>query len=303
MSAAAPAFADELGPRARRRVLVASVVAAVAIVGFVVLAIRRLDANGQLEADKWRPFTEWPVQRFFLGGLVNTLKAATVAMVLAIGSGGLIALARLARGRPLRWLGTLYVEFFRGLPLYLLILFCGFGLPRLGVERLDLEPFWALVVALTIYNSSVLAEIFRAGILSLDRGQSEAAYAIGLGYWQAMAFVVVPQAVRRMVPAIVSQLVTLLKDTSLGSLIFYEELLRRARINAEFTQQTLPSLVLVTAIYIAINFTLSMVATRLEARQRRRYGAGRIDVTGIEDLALTGAKAEATVEQPTATGR
>ena len=297
----APAFADELGPRARRRVLVASLVAAAAIVGFLVLAVRRLDQNGQLEADKWRPFTEWPVIRFFLGGLANTAKAAAVAMVLAIATGGLVALARLARGRPLRWLGTLYVEFFRGLPLYLLILFCGFGLPRLGVDRLDFEPFGALVLALTIYNSSVLAEIFRAGILSLDRGQGEAASAIGLGYWQSMGYVVVPQAVRRMVPAIVSQLVTLLKDTSLGSLIFYEELLRRARINAEFTQQTLPSLVLVTLVYIAINYCLSWVATRLEARQRRRYGAGRIDVAGVEDLAVNTAKAGATMDT-TATG-
>ena len=294
----APAFADELGPRARRRVAVASIVAAVAVVGFLVLALRRLDENGQLEADKWRPFTEWPVIRFFLGGLANTAKAAAAAMVFAVLVGGVLALARLARRRPLRALGTLYVEFFRGLPLYLLILFCGFGLPRLDVTWLDFEPFGALVLALTIYNSSILAEIFRAGILSLDRGQGEAASAIGLGYWQSMAFVIVPQAVRRMVPAIVSQLVTLLKDTSLGSLIFYEELLRRGRINAEFTQHTLPSLVVVTALYIVINYALSLVATRLEARQRRRYG-GRIDVAGIEDLAVNTAQAGAKMDTTT----
>ena len=295
----APAFADELGPRARRRVLIGSLIAGAAVVGFLILAVRRLDQNGQLEADRWRPFTQWPVIKFFLGGLANTVKAASVAMVLAIAVGGVVALARLARRRPLRWLGTLYVEFFRGLPLYLLILFCGFGLPRLDVTWLDFEAFGALVLALTIYNSSILAEIFRAGILSLDRGQGEAASAVGLGYWQSMGYVVVPQAVRRMVPAIVSQLVTLLKDTSLGSLIFYEELLRRGRINAEFTQQTLPSLVVVTACYIVINYTLSWVATRLEARQRRRYGAGRIDVAGVEDLALNTAKAGAGMDQST----
>ena len=300
MSAAtAPAFADELGPRARRRVRVASIVAAAAVVGFLVLAVRLLDQNGQLEADKWRPFTEWPVIRFFLGGLVNTVKAAAAAMVLAVAVGGVVALARLALRRPLRWLGTLYVEFFRGLPLYLLILFCGFGLPRLDVAWLDLEPFGALVLALTIYNSSILAEIFRAGILSLDRGQGEAASAVGLGYWQSMGYVVVPQAVRRMVPAIVSQLVTLLKDTSLGSLIFYEELLRRAKLNADFTQFTLPSLVVVTVAYILINYSLSLVATRLETRQRRRYGAGRMDVAGVEDLAVNTARAGAGMDRST----
>ncbi len=286
----APVFADVLGPRARRRVLISSVVAGLVVAGFVALAVRRLEANGQLEADRWRPFTEWPVMRFFLGGLGNTVRAAGTAMVLALVVGGLVALTRLARRRPMRWLGTLYVEFFRGLPLYVLILFCGFGLPRLDVR---LDTFWYLVIALTIYNSSILAEIFRAGILSLDRGQSEAAFSLGLGYWQAMAFVVVPQAVRRMVPAIVSQLVTLLKDTSLGVLIFYQELLRRGRINAEFTQQTLPSLVVVAVVYIAVNMTLSAVATRLETRQRRRYGARGIQVTGVEDLAATNARAGA----------
>lgn len=280
----APVLADSLGPRARRRVLAASVVAGAVIALALVLAFRRLDANGQLEAENWRPFTTWPVQRFFLGGLANTVRAAGAAMVIAMLVGGLLALARLARSRPPRWLATIFIEFFRGLPLYVLILFCGFGLPRLDIR---FGTYWNLVLALSIYNSAVLAEIFRAGIRSLDRGQGEAAFAIGLGYWQAMAFVIVPQAVRRMVPAIVSQLVTLLKDTSLGGLIFYEELLRRARINAEFTLRTLPSVVVVALVYIAVNFTLSHVATRLEARQRRRLGAGPMVVSGIEDLALT----------------
>ena len=277
----------------------ASVITGVAIVGFLAVAIRRFDANGQLEADKWRPLTQWSVLKFFLGGLGNTVKAAATSMAIAVVLGGSIALARLARNRPQRWLAGLYVEFFRGLPLYLLILFSWLGLPRLGLR---VETFWYLVIGLSVYNSAVLAEIFRAGILSLDRGQGEAASAIGLGYWQAMGFVIVPQAVRRMVPAIVSQLVTLLKDTSLGVLIFYEELLRRARISAEFFQNNVQSLALVALVYIAVNATLSQVATRLEARQRVRYGAGRMDVTGIEDLALTNARAEAAVDQTGATG-
>ena len=122
----------------------------------------------------------------------------------------------------------------------------------------------------------MLGEIFRAGILSLDRGQTEAAYAVGLGYWQAMRLVVVPQAVRRMIPAIVSQLVTLLKDTSLGFVITYEELLRRSRITGEFFNNPLQATVFVALVYIAVNLTLSRVARRLEVRQRRRLGAGRI---------------------------
>lgn len=289
----APVLADELGPKARRRVLIASVMSGALILALVYLAYRRLEQNGQLEAEKWEPFTDWRVLKFFLGGLGNTVKAAGAAMGIALVVGGLLALGRLSRTPPVRWLAIAYIEFFRALPLYVLILFCGFGLPRLDVR---LGPFRALVMALAIYNSAVLAEVFRAGILSLDRGQSEAAYAIGLGYWQSMGLVILPQAVRRMVPAIVSQLVTLLKDTSLGFLIFYEELLRRARINIDFTRHTLPSLVLVAVIYIAVNSTLSLVATRLERRQRRRYGAGRIQVAGADDLAVTGVAAAAPLE-------
>ena len=296
----APVLADALGPAGRRRVLIASLVAGVAVAILVALALRRLDDNGQLDAEKWRPFTEWPVIKFFLGGLANTVKAAGTAMVIALVAGGLLALARLARTRALRWLATLYVEFFRGLPLYVLILFCAFGPLRLESYDID-ATFWYLVMALAIYNSSILAEIFRAGILSLDRGQSEAAFSVGLSYWQAMGFVVLPQAVRRMVPATVSQLVTLLKDTSLGVLVFYEELLRRARINAEFNQETLPSLVVVTVMYIAVNSALSRLATRLEARQRRRYGASRIAVSGLEDLAVVGVAADSRLATEQAT--
>lgn len=294
MTTAAPVLAEALGPRARRRVLVASVVSGALVAAGLVVAARRLEANGQLDAEKWRPLTQWSVMKFLLGGLANTIKAAATSMGIAIAIGGTVALARLARNRPQQWLAALYVEFFRGLPLLLLILFSWLGLPRLGVR---LETFWYLVIGLSVYNSAVLAEIFRAGILSLDRGQSEAAYAVGLGYWQSMAFVIVPQAVRRMVPAIVSQLVTLLKDTSLGVFIFYEELLRRARITGEFFLNNLQALSLAALIYIAVNASLSQVATRLEARQRRRYGAGRIDVAGIEDLAVTNAKAGAVLEQ------
>jgi glutamate transport system permease protein len=288
----APVLADALGPQAQRRVRMASVGAGLLLLVLVGMAVKRLADRGQLDSEKWRPLTQWPVLRFFLGGLVNTLEAAAVAMVIAMAIGGLMALSRLARNPPQRWLATLYVEFFRGLPLYLLVLFCWLGLPQLGVR---LETFWYLVIGLSVYNSSILAEVFRAGILSLDRGQSEAAYSLGLSYWQAMGLVVVPQAVRRMVPAIVSQLVTLLKDTSLGVLIFYEELLRRARITGEFYQNPVHAVALAALFYIAVNSVLSLVARELEARQRRRYGASEMRVAGAEDVALTQVQATAKV--------
>ena len=289
----APILADALGPRGRRQARIASVLALVVIAALVGAAVKRLDDRGQLDERLWAPFTDPAVLRFLLGGLTNTLKVAAVAMAGALVIGALMALARLARTWVLKAVATAYVEFFRGVPLYLLIIFCAFGLPRTGV---DISVFAALVLGLSLYNSAILGEVFRAGILSLDRGQSEAAFALGMGYWQAMGLVVIPQAVRRMVPAIVSQLVTLLKDTSLGVVVLYEELLRRTQITGEFYDNILPATIVAAAVYIVLNYALSQVARRLEVRQRRRLGAGTVTVAGVgEDYAVVGAQGQATV--------
>ncbi|HWH35097.1 MAG TPA: amino acid ABC transporter permease [Acidimicrobiales bacterium] len=275
------ALFDEVGPRGRRRVLVGTVVAGTVLLAVVVVAFGRFSSRGQLDADLWSILVDPGVVRYLLGGLANTLKAAAAGMVGATALGAVMALGRLSRRRPLRWLAGLYVEFFRGFPLLLLILFSAFGLPRLGVR---FPLFWYLVLGLAVYNSAVLAEIFRAGILSLDRGQKEAAAAIGLRHNQAMLLVILPQALRRMMPAIISQQATLLKDTSLGFFVQYEELLRRAQITGSFDGNLLQALIAVAGVYIVVIFALSRLAQRLEVRQRRRFG-GTIDITGgPEDL-------------------
>ena len=288
----APVLADALGPRARRRVLLVSLVVGAALVAALAVAVRRLADKGQLDWAVWEPLTQWSVLKFLLGGMVQTIKAAGAGMAIAVVLGTGLALLRISRTAPVRWLATAWVEFFRGVPLLLLIFFTFFALPKYGI---DMSPFRALVLALAVYNGAVLGEIFRAGILSLDRGQTEAAYAVGLGYWQAMFLVIIPQALRRMIPAIVSQLITLLKDTSLGFVITYEELLRRSRVTGEFFKNPLQTTVFVALLYIAVNLTLSRIAQRLEVRQRRRLGAGRITVGGVEDLSTVGMAAEAQV--------
>ena len=283
---------DALGPRGRRTTRILTGVSLVAIAGFIVVALVRLADKGQLDQEKWEPFTTWPIQKFFLEGIRTTVEVSLVSMAGAMALGTILALARLSQTTAIRWLTTAFVEFFRGLPLVLLIFFCALGLPTYGI---DLSVFWFVAIGLIVYNGAVLGEIFRAGILSLDRGQTEAAYSLGMGYWQAMLLVVIPQAARRMIPAIVSQLVTLLKDSSLGAAVAFEELLRRSRINGEFFGNPLQSLVVAAVLYIVVCFALSMLARRLEVRQRRRYKAGAIQVAGAGmDLALIGAYAEST---------
>jgi len=277
----APVIADALGPRGRRWAMVVSILSLVLLAGIAWVAVDRLGDNGQLDRERWEPLTEWLVWKYLLLGLVQTLKAAGVAMLLALVTGVLLAMGRLSRALPVRILAGAYVEFFRGFPLLVLLLFSVFGLRAQGV---DISTYQALVLALTIYNGAVIAEVVRAGVLSLDRGQREAAVSVGLTDGQALRLVVLPQAVRRMLPAIVNQLVTLLKDTSLGFFVLYDELLRRGQLSGQYDRNLLQSLLAAASLYIAVNFVLSQVARRLEVRQRRRLRARPIAVTGaVED--------------------
>jgi glutamate transport system permease protein len=274
---------DALGPRARRRVLVGSVVSALALAAVVALVIRRLAANGQLDPELYEVFSD-PALPPLLGEAFAALaRVALVSMVLAVAFGSVLALGRLSLSAPVRWAAAAYVQFFRALPVLMLILFSRFGLPRLGLPTF--EPSTYVILALVAYNSAVLGEIFRAGILSLDRGQSEAAYAVGLRYWQAMRLVIVPQGARRMIPAIVSQLVTLIKDASLGYIVSFEEPLTVGRRVGELFNNRPQMLAFVALLYVLVCFSLSRLARYLERRQRRRYRAGAIRVAGgPEDL-------------------
>jgi glutamate transport system permease protein len=286
----APVLADALGPRARRRVLVASVAAAVFVAWLLYVVVKRFADSGQLDGAKWERLSQWAVMKFLLGGLGNTLRVALIAMLLAMALAFVLAMGRLALSAPVRWIAGAYIQIFRGLPVLLFILFAYNGLPKLG---LDLSKAQFLILALVAYNSAVLGEVFRAGILSLDRGQGEAASAIGLSYWQGMRLVILPQALRRMVPAIVSQLVTLLKDTALGFIIGYEELLRRGQLTDIFNP--LQPLMVASAMYLVVNFAIGRVARWLEVRQRRRMGAGANDVAGGEDQAAKSAPGSSAV--------
>jgi len=267
---------DAPGPRARRRILIGSAVSAPALLGLVVVILQRLSDTGQFREIFWEPFTRASVQRILLRGLGATLRASAVALVLAILLGLILAVGRLSRRKLLNQASGVIVEFFRALPLVLLIFFAFLGLPRLGV---DISAFGALVIGLTLYNGSVLAEIFRAGINAVPEGQSEAAYSIGLRKGTVTRLILVPQAVRIMLPAIVSQMVVLLKDSALGFIVAYPELLRSGRRIYTNIGNIIPTAIVIAAIYITINLALTGVATYLEHRQRGgRRGRGAADV-------------------------
>jgi glutamate transport system permease protein len=184
----------------------------------------------------------------------------------------LLAVGRLSDHRWVRLPVGTFIEFFRAIPLLVVIFALYFVLPGFGVE---LSPFAALTGGLVLYNSAVLAEIFRAGILSVDRGQREAAFGLGMRKSQVMTQVLLPQAIRRMLPVLIAQLVVLLKDSSLGFIIGYFELLRQARSLVEFfsptfgNQYTFQIYVAAALIYIIVNVLLSQLAKYVERRTRR----------------------------------
>ena len=262
---------DTVGPRGRRRILLGSVAGVLLVVAVLGVAVARLAAKGSLDPELWRVLTEGAVQRLIGRGLAATLRAAVVAMVLSMAVGAVLAVGRLSRRAWVARPAGAWVELFRGLPLLLMILFLFLGLPAVGIT---ISVFWALVAGLTLYNSAVLGEIFRAGILSLPKGQTEAAYAIGLRRGQTLRLILVPQAVRRMLPALISQLVTLLKDTSLGFVIGYAELLRNGRTAVEFLggRYSIPIYTAIAVVYIAVNASLSFLARWLDRRTQRKFG-------------------------------
>ncbi len=260
---------DVPGPRARRRNRILAVVGGALVVAFVGYVLYRLAATGQFESQKWSFILYENIQLLLLGALLATLKAFALAAVLSLLLGALLAAARLSDHAWLRAPATVVVEFFRAIPVLVMIFTIYFGLPSVGIT---VSTLWAVVVGLTLYNGSVLAEIFRAGVVALPRGQSEAAYALGMRKTQVMTSVLLPQALTAMLPTIVSQLVVVLKDTALGFLIGYPELLFTTRTlgsQGQFDFPIIPVAIVVAVIYISLCLLLSWLATVLERRSRR----------------------------------
>ena len=260
---------DLPGPRGRARNNVVGMATAAALVALVAFAGYRLWATGQFESVKWQQFQFVEVQKELLRGLAATLKAAGLGAVLALAFGAVFAAMRISDHALVRAPAAFVVELFRAIPLLILIFFFYFVPLQ---YQLHLDKLWALVFGLTLYNGSVLAEIFRAGILAVPRGQSEAAYAIGLRKGQVVRLVLLPQAVRAMLPAIVSQLVVLLKDTALGFIITYPELLyvgRELGGRLVFDLPYVPVYLVVAVIYIGMCGLLSMLAFWLQRRMSR----------------------------------
>ncbi|MGW2428161.1 amino acid ABC transporter permease [Streptomyces sp. NPDC001640] len=264
---------DAQGPRAKRRNVLYTIVFLLVLAAAGWWVFKSLDDKGQLDWEKWKPFfvgTEaWTT--YILPGLKNTLIAAALSMIIALPLGAVFGIARLSDHAWIRVPAAVVVEFFRAIPVLILMIFGVALFFKYTSVSSDDRPLYAVVTGLVLYNASVLAEIVRAGILALPKGQTEAAHAIGLRKTQTMTSILLPQAVTAMLPAIVSQLVVIVKDTALGGAVLtFSELLASANtMSSYYGANTIASFTVVALIFVLINFSLTTFAGWLERRLRR----------------------------------
>lgn len=260
--------------------------------------------NYLFSPDNWEWLWSGNNFRFILEGFIINLEIAVVSIIFALIVGLALALMRLSTIKPVSFVAGAWVDVFRNLPLIFLILYFALGLPSSWKNAWEeAMPSWApeafqsglvlgAFLGLILYNSAVLAEIMRAGILSLPKGQGEAASALGMSRTQALRYVILPQGLRRMVPATVSQLITLNKDTTLVSIIAITEVMRRGRIVtssgffADVQAPILQVFIFIGFLFVIVNYALSRLSRRLEIRERKITGTKLKRVTGVEDVAV-----------------
>lgn len=247
-------------PRARTLTRVGSVVAAGVLLLLAAGIVFRFHSAGQLDARYWK-FFAWPTTWAFLAkGLLGTLASAAMAAVIALSLGLVLLAGRLARTRLLRWPAVAAIEFLRGTPTLLLIYVCFLVLPSIGIK---LSTYWMLTLPIGLSTAAVVAEVYRSGVLAVPRGQTDAARSLGMTEIQVFFAIVFPQALRYIVPALVAQLVIVVKDTTFGYVVTYGELMQNARVLIANYHSLVPVYLIVAALYCLVNYAISRASRRL----------------------------------------
>ena len=246
---------------------VLSVVITLLVIWFVYSGLK---SKGQLTAAKWEPFLTANLWKtYVLPGIQGTLTAAAVSIAMALALGFLLGVGRLSHHSGIRWSCSVFVEFFRAVPVLIMMIFAYFLYADYDVFPSKHLALAGVITGLTLYNASVIAEIVRAGINALPRGQSEAASALGLSWGQTMRAILLPQAVTSMLPVLISQVVVVLKDTAIGYQITFLEMVRQGTNVGAAYSNYIPALIVIALLMITVNFSLSWFATWLERRMRR----------------------------------
>ena len=264
---------DAPGTKARLRHRVLTVVGAILALGIAYIVFLQFQKAGQLKAFMWEPFVTDPEvwTSYLIPGLKGTFTAAGISIVLAVVFGLLFGMGRLSPFAPLRWFCSVIVEFFRAVPVLLMMVFAYFGyFATSDLVPNQHAPLAAVVTALTLYNGAVIAELVRSGVHGLPKGQSEAGLSVGLTSGQVLRSIQLPQALTAMLPALVGQLVVVLKDSALGYGITYLELLNWSKTLGSAYANTVPAYIVAGILFIVINYSLTKLAVYLEGRMKKR---------------------------------
>ena len=214
---------------------------------------------------------------YFLEGVKNTLIIAAMSVVLGVVFGTLMAIMRMCRIKPLKWIAIAYIEFVRGTPLMVQLMFIFYGLPMIGIEFPDISwipnfsRFMAGIVAMSINSCAYVAEVIRSGIQAVDDGQMEAARSIGFKYGESMRLVILPQAIKNILPALGNEFVTVIKESSIVSVIGISDLMYGTNGVIALTYRSLPCLAIAACMY----FILTFLSSRLIAYFEKRMKHGR----------------------------
>lgn len=301
---------DAPGPRSRRIITVLNILVALMAIGVLTWLYFALAAQGQMQPHLWWNainLNAW--SNYLLPGLIFTLQAAAIAVVTSVIFGLFFGFLRLAPIRILRWISMVIVEFFRAVPVLVLMVFLHFFISQYLSTVVDPRnsAYYAVIIALTLYNGAVIAELVRSGVRSLPAGQREAALAVGMTTTKSLRFVEVPQALVAMLPSLVSQFVIILKDSALGYIIGFAELLRYSRQLGAGYGNIMQALVVAAIIFIVINSILVWVAQILSRRlSSRTSGVTEVGIPGVAPIAgdtaeeeFTETRAQAVIQQDT----
>lgn len=254
------------GPKMRKRIVVGTAISAVALVAAIVFIIRQFYVTGQLAPKYWSLFTKPTTWAFLARGFLGTVQVATVAGAIALALGLVLMLGRISGIKPLEILCRVIIDFFRGVPSLLLIYFFFLVIPKFGIR---MPSFWMLTIPVALAASAVLAEVFRAGVNAVPKGQVEAAYSIGLTPGKTMAKIVLPQALRIVVPSLISQLVVVVKDTTVAYVVSYPDLMQNARVLITNYDCLVSMYFVVAIIYILVNFAINQLSIRIARKSGR----------------------------------
>ena len=265
------ALFDAPGPRARRRHAILTGVGLLLAAFGLYLVYVKLDEKNQFDSALWQPFlTAEAWTQYLIPGLIGTFKAAAISIVLAAIFGLVFGMGRLSQVAAIRWVSGAVVEFFRSVPVLIMMIFAFGVYAQNQVFSSEVNPLAAVVTGLTLYNGAVVAELVRSGVFSLPKGQAEAGLSIGLTRGQTLRSIELPQALTAMLPALVGQLVVVVKDSALGSIITYGELLDWSKTLGSAYANTVPAYIVAAALFIVINYLLTTLARYVERRLSSR---------------------------------